>query len=70
MILYTPLSKEDIYPSDATEHKKRSFVNHGGKMLYVEETDEGNYQLLQLMSTDPQDYLNMTYEPGSIFPKT
>lgn len=64
MILYTPLSKSDIYPEDHTEITKRKSVLHEGRLLYVEEQEPGSYQLLQLLSTDPQDFLDERYSPG------
>ncbi|HLS60212.1 MAG TPA: YlzJ-like family protein [Virgibacillus sp.] len=64
MILYTPLSKSDIYPEDHSETSKRKSILHEGKLLYVEESEPGSYQLLQLLSTDPQDFLDAKYSPG------
>lgn len=67
MILYTPLSLEDIYPQAPEEYSNRQFISHEGRSLYVEQTADGSYQLLQLMSTDPQDFLKKTYTPGTSF---
>jgi len=64
MILYTPLSEADIYPEDYSETSKRKSVLHEGRLLYVEELEPGSYQLLQLLSTDPQDFLDAKYTPG------
>ncbi|MBP1968047.1 hypothetical protein J2Z83_000139 [Virgibacillus natechei] len=65
MILYTPMSEAEIFPTSADEYGNRQIVSREGRSLYVEQTDDG-YQLLQLMSTDPQDFLNEKYSPGSI----
>ncbi|HLR40564.1 MAG TPA: YlzJ-like family protein [Virgibacillus sp.] len=67
MILYTPLSQTDIFPHSNEDTANRQCVSHDGKTLYVEQTDNGSYQLLQLLSTDPQDFLNTSYSPGTIF---
>lgn len=69
MILYTPLSESDIFPSEESVHHKRSCVTHNGRSLYVEENDDGSYQLLQLLSTDPNDFLDTSYTPGTTFRK-
>lgn len=67
MILYTPLSETDIFPTDPAAYEKRKFITHEGRSLYVEQTTDGSYQLLQLLSTDPQDFLKITYQPGTFF---
>lgn len=67
MILYTPLSQADIFPSNGDDYMKRQCVSYQGRLLYVEEVDKGSYELLQLLSTDPQDFLDRTYAPGNIF---
>lgn len=67
MIIYTPLSETDVFPTSENEQmSNRHLISYQGKMMYVEQLDDGSYQLLQLMSTDPQDYLNEQYSPGTI----
>lgn len=67
MILYTPLCETDVFPTKNDNMSNRQCVTHHGKMLYVEETEDGSYQLLQLLSTDPQDFLDPNYSPGKRF---
>jgi len=67
MILYTPLSQADVFPSSDHHYEKRQCVSYQGRLLYVEETEKGSYELLQLLSTDPQDFLDTKYVPGNIF---
>lgn len=67
MILYTPLSQGDIFPMNEDGFTKRQCVSYQGKLLYVEEIEKGSYELLQLLSTDPQDFLDTKYSPGNIF---
>ncbi|GAB3066978.1 YlzJ-like family protein [Virgibacillus ainsalahensis] len=67
MILYTPLSEAEIFPHSTDEFSKRHFVSHEGKSLYAEQNTDGSYQLLQLLSTNPQDFLEEKYAPGTIF---
>src|SRR5699024_12343445 len=66
MILYTPLCHTDVFPADETEQNKRQCVQHDGKLLYVEQLDDGSYELLQLLSSDPQDFLKADYVQGKI----
>ncbi|TMN23938.1 hypothetical protein FH966_12520 [Lentibacillus cibarius] len=65
-MLYTPLSETDIFPVSEQELNKRHCVSHKGKQLFVEELEDGQYQLLQLISTDPNDFMNGDYTPGTI----
>ncbi|GIO26209.1 YlzJ-like family protein [Ornithinibacillus bavariensis] len=68
MIHYTPLSESDIYPIDEAAYTNRKCVNYEGKTVFVEKNTNGEYQLVQLLSTDPQDYLNEKFTPGTIIP--
>lgn len=65
-MLYTPLSETDIFPSNEEEFSKRQCVSYKGRSLHVEQLDDGSYQLLQLLSTDPQDFMDETFAPGTI----
>ncbi|MGM8366473.1 YlzJ-like family protein [Virgibacillus sp. W0181] len=64
MILYTPLCESDIFPNDKVDN--REFISYQGKTVLAERNNEGSYQMLQLLSTDPQDFLNENYVPGTI----
>ncbi|MEC5422636.1 YlzJ-like family protein [Virgibacillus sp. C22-A2] len=66
MILYTPLSEADIFPQSTDSLTNRQCVTYNGRTMYVEQTSDGSYQLLQLISTDPKDFLDDTYLPGTI----
>lgn len=66
-MLYTPLDVTDIYPADEEKLKKRQCVTCNGKTLFVEEKDSGQYELLQLLSTDPKDFMDTTFTPGNYF---
>lgn len=66
MILYTPLSETDVFPSSDEDFQKRHCVSCNGKQMYVEEMEDGQFQVLQLLSTDPQDFMNSEYTPGTI----
>lgn len=57
---------EDIFPSE--EIDSRQFVDYQGKKLCVEPQEDGRYKLIQLLSTNPQDYLDPAFSPGAILP--
>ncbi|WP_226034891.1 YlzJ-like family protein [Aquibacillus saliphilus] len=66
MILYTPLSESDIYPTEQKDYDKCQTVNYQGRMVQVEKQDDGSFRILQLLSTDPNDYLDNSFTPGEI----
>ena len=63
MVHYTPLSIDEIFPQEEENHQ---LVSYQGKSLYVKKNEQGDLQLVQLLSTDPQDFLNSTFTPGAI----
>ena len=65
MILYTPLALEDVLQGMDEMTAKRECVSYQGRMFYVDKMENGDYQLVQLISTDPNDYLNQQYLPGT-----
>ncbi|HLR71517.1 MAG TPA: YlzJ-like family protein [Pseudogracilibacillus sp.] len=65
MVLYTPLSTDEIFPG---EEEGMELVSYQGKSVFVKKTEQGELQLVQLLSTDPQDFLNSNFAPGSILP--
>ncbi|MFZ3576660.1 YlzJ-like family protein [Virgibacillus sp. DJP39] len=66
MILYTPMLESDIFPEDTNSHSNRSVIIHQNRSVYVEKNKDGKYQILQLLSTDPHDFMNPSYQPGAI----
>ena len=63
MVLYTPLSHEEIFPPEEDEIQT---IEYQGRTMHVRRNDDGEYQLVRLISTNPADYLNNTFQPGSI----
>lgn len=62
MVHYTPLDPAEIYP---TEYSAYKLINYAGKSVYVQEAEAGQLELIQLISTDPSDYLNPMFTPGT-----
>lgn len=67
MILYTPLAESDIFPPSPDDYTNRHCISVDGKLMIAERTEDGAYKMVQLLSTDPQDYLNQNYAPGTTF---
>ncbi|ENH96532.1 hypothetical protein J416_10201 [Gracilibacillus halophilus YIM-C55.5] len=66
MILYTPLAQEDIYQASSSDYQKQSVVQVQEKSCAVERLENGDLRLVQLLSTDPNDFLNEQFLPGTI----
>ncbi|WP_368654875.1 YlzJ-like family protein [Ornithinibacillus sp. 4-3] len=67
MILYTPLSMEEIFP--ATDSSTTQLIQYEGKHCYAEPLEDGQYKLVQLLSTNPHDFLEVNYMPGRVITK-
>ena len=66
MILYTPLSEHDIFPTDQSIFDNRKVVNTNDQTMLVDSLGDGSYRIVQLLSTNPQDYLSQSLTPGEI----
>ncbi|WP_010649222.1 YlzJ-like family protein [Oceanobacillus massiliensis] len=66
MILYTPLAHNDIFPVEMDAYASMESVFYKGRTLFALRKQDGSYQIQQLLSTDPQDYLNSEFAPGRI----
>jgi len=63
MVLYTIMHHDDIYPSKTTPPELKSYA---GKQCYVMNNNDGSYEIVQLLSTNPQDFLEGKFQPGTI----
>ncbi|SFE37912.1 YlzJ-like family protein [Alteribacillus iranensis] len=64
MILYTPLSNEEIFPADEKEWEQRKDIPiEFGMVTIRKESDKWTVCCLQ--SSNPQDYLSPKYQPGT-----
>lgn len=69
MILYTPYHHSEIFTVPEDEYAKYHWVSYRGKMCLAEQQQDGSYRLMQLLSSDPQDYLDDQLNPGVFFRK-
>lgn len=63
MVLYTVLTHDEIFPS---EMEMNQLVVYNGRQCYVKKHQEDSYELVQLLSTDPNDFLRDDFRPGTI----
>lgn len=64
MILYTAMPDEWVYQTDSSEYAKQKIVTFEGIPLLVESTGGSDYRVVQVMSTNPNDFMNEYIGPG------
>ena len=65
MIHYTPLFNEEVFPSEDNLVLQSMSIN--GIWLEGYSSNNGDFIIQKLISTNPNDYLNETYQPGRNF---
>lgn len=68
MILYTMMPEELVFPIDMSVYDKQKIVQMNGISVVVSENAQKQYEVVRLLSTNPQDFLNEQYCPGQTFP--
>lgn len=65
MILYTMMPPELIYPTQEQEFSKQKMITYKGIPLLVSETEDRSYQVIRILSSDPQHFLESSCCPGA-----
>lgn len=65
MILYTMMPPELIFPYKADSTSTQQMVSYQGIPLLVESIDGQNVQVIRILSTDPQHYMDNQICPGA-----
>jgi hypothetical protein len=65
MILYTMMPPELIFPYESETNSTQQMVSYQGIPLLVESSDGQNAQVIRILSTDPQHYLDNQICPGA-----
>jgi hypothetical protein len=65
MILYTMMPNELIFPYEADVVSKQQIVNLQGIPLEVELTDQQDFQVIRILSSDPQHFMDERIFPGA-----
>ncbi|MHB8927745.1 MAG: YlzJ-like family protein [Bacillota bacterium] len=65
MILYTPLSPEEVLDGFGLQTPRTVEVRRGDALLLVEDTGAGYGRMVRLISGNPYDYLKPEWMPGS-----
>lgn len=65
MILYTMMPDELIFPYEQAAFAKQQTIVYNGVPLIVEQVDMQTLQVIRLLSSDPQHFLDVRYAPGA-----
>jgi hypothetical protein len=67
MILYTMMPQELIFPAEnsTTQTPKQWMVNYQGIPLMVEMSEGQSAEVIRVLSTDPQHFMDNRVAPGS-----
>ncbi|WP_085523924.1 YlzJ-like family protein [Tuberibacillus sp. Marseille-P3662] len=66
-MLYTIVPSETIFEDeDEQKPRKHRTLVMNGVQLVVEEADDDQYQVVQLISSNPHDFLDEQYQPGKM----
>ncbi|MDQ1146686.1 hypothetical protein QE429_003513 [Bacillus sp. SORGH_AS 510] len=65
MILYTMMPHELIFPSDQESNQQQKMITYQGIPLLVEQMDPNNVQVVRILSSDPQHFLDDRVCPGA-----
>ncbi|MBM7644404.1 hypothetical protein JOD45_000597 [Scopulibacillus daqui] len=64
MILHTICPLEDVLEQENKKNDKKLTMEINGVKLIVEESGVNEYEIIQLISSDPQHFLDTRYQPG------
>lgn len=65
-MLYTIIPYELIFEQKEDIKNNYAEIMYENRHLLVEKMENGSYMILRLYSTNPIDYLDKRYSPGSI----
>jgi YlzJ-like protein len=65
MILYTMMPQELIFPHESEAAANQQMVSYQGVPLMVEAVDGQYAQVIRILSSDPQHFLNEQICPGT-----
>lgn len=64
MVIYTPVPVEALTQSPE-EERRFTEIPFGDAVILAEVTPEGNCKVVRLISSNPDDFLNPDFQPGS-----
>ncbi|HWJ78114.1 MAG TPA: YlzJ-like family protein [Niallia sp.] len=65
MIMYTMMPEELIFPINQEVYEKQQVIQYNGIPLLVAKTENYEYEVIRVLSTDPNHYLHEPIQPGT-----
>jgi hypothetical protein len=65
MILYTMMPHEQVFPPSEDVAVNQVMMSYNGIPIMAELTDNHEYRVVRVMSTDPNHYMEPSCLPGS-----
>jgi len=66
MIFQTILPQEIVWADRDSSTDRRFFARYRGIPVLLEPAENGNYRICQLLSTDPDHFLDPSLAPGTL----
>jgi len=65
MILYTMMPHDQVFPPSSEEPLNQVMITYNGIPVLAEWTENHDYRVLRVMSTDPNHFMDPGCMPGS-----
>ncbi|NKE06441.1 YlzJ-like family protein [Mesobacillus selenatarsenatis] len=65
MILYTMMPHEQVFPPNEEAAVNQVMISYNGIPIMAEYTENHEYRVVRVMSTDPNHYMETSCLPGS-----
>lgn len=66
MILWTVMPLDLIFGPQETSHPPYEEIEYTGTKMQVTRLSDNQWQIIRILSTDPNDYLRTDIQPGTI----
>ncbi|KLV28359.1 ribonuclease [Niallia circulans] len=68
MIMYTMMPEELIFPMSQDIYEKHQVIHYNGIPLLVARNESNEYEVIRILSTDPNHFLQTEMQPGAKIP--
>ena len=68
MIIYTMMPEELIFPMSQDIYERQQVIQYNGIPLLVARNESNEFEVIRVLSTDPNHYLHTEMQPGAKIP--
>lgn len=68
MIMYTTMPGELMYPISQDIFEKQQLIHYNGIPVMVTKNEAQEYEVIRILSTDPNHFLHAPIQPGAKIP--